>query len=250
MRNTKIFERSSRWAALFLLSAIALGGAIATAIAYPQPMFFHSVKVGQFQFYADTEMDLHDVEQVVARTVSRLEKSELFDAEVNLSVFIVPNSWKRQLLFLPAANAGGAVYYPLARRNIYLSEVDFEKDRLIFSDGYSPDGNRTLSYFLAHEAAHIFTGNVVGVLGLFQLPVWLREGYADLVGMGFPDDMEILKSAVDRDIVWGRDELNQFGFYGSYRLQVELALAANNNDIHALFGQIMDQSFAPIPLQE
>jgi hypothetical protein len=45
-------------------------------------------------------------------------------------------------------------------------------------------GDRTLDYYVAHEITHQLTGQALGPARYFQLPRWVREGYADYVGKG------------------------------------------------------------------
>lgn len=231
-----LIRRVFRLAALAFVAVLVLAGAALAAIAHPEALFASRLDAGPFTFYSDEALRPGEVEPLAARALARLEQSPLFHGDEHFNVFVVPNNWKRRLLFLMAPGAAGVVYYPLSAENIYLSEADFADDQIINFTGYRPTGNRTLTYYLAHEATHVLTGDAIGLLGLVFLPAWLREGYADLVGLGFPDDRASLAAAVEDVAEWGKAEWNTYGFYGPDRLKVEIALDGDGNGIRALLG--------------
>jgi hypothetical protein len=77
----------------------------------------------------------------------------------------------------------GVSWYPLTT-NVFLRDAAIEHNRLISPGGRPVPGARTLDYFVAHELTHELTGRLVGPLGFYKLPQWIREGYADYVGKG------------------------------------------------------------------
>ena len=50
--------------------------------------------------------------------------------------------------------------------------------------GNEVPGERTLSYFIAHEVTHTLIADRLGAIAYWRLPVWKDEGYADYVGNG------------------------------------------------------------------
>ena len=63
-----------------------------------------------------------------------------------------------------------------------MSGADFAQNRLISPSGMPDVLGRKLDHFMAHEIAHVLTGEAMGWLPYHDLPVWIREGYAEYVG--------------------------------------------------------------------
>jgi predicted metal-dependent hydrolase len=55
---------------------------------------------------------------------------------------------------------------------------------LIGNDVLADAADRPLSYFIAHEAAHVMQSRRFGRLLSLRYPRWLVEGHADLVAKG------------------------------------------------------------------
>ena len=83
-------------------------------------------------------------------------------------------------------------------------------------------GDRTLDYFAAHEIIHQLTGQALGPISYFQLPQWVREGYADYVGKGDAFRYDEAKRA----FLAGAPEMdwNKSGLYRRFHLLVAYML--------------------------
>ena len=99
-----------------------------------------------------------------------------------------------------AYGAGGVNFFPLTR-NVFLRQSDIDRDALMRPNGTPAERPRTLTYYAAHEIGHSLTGEREGFAHLynFGLPVWVREGYADYVGLG------------------GRGQIDVAAYYARYR---------------------------------
>ena len=74
-------------------------------------------------------------------------------------------------------NVGGITDVYLTR-NVWLRPSHVERDRLVGPSGAEASGDRTLTYFVAHEITHVMTARRLG-LGLVvhhQLDKWQQEG--------------------------------------------------------------------------
>lgn len=56
--------------------------------------------------------------------------------------------------------------------------------------GTEVDGERTLTYFIAHEVTHALLAKHLGRLGYLRLPTWINEGYADYLAKAGAFDYE------------------------------------------------------------
>src|SRR3546814_3972410 len=84
----------------------------------------------------------------------------------------------------------GGVADTLLTQNIYLREADIGANRIVPPRGTLADADqRSLSYFVAHEATHIVQSRALGRL-LKWHPEWLVEGYADYVAKAGDFDFE------------------------------------------------------------
>jgi len=125
------------------------------------------------------------------------------------------------LFFNKDYGVGGVAPYPVTA-NIFLRDAWIEDNRLISSRGTPVPGDRTLDYFMAHEITHQLTGHATGAVRYFQLPQWVREGYADYVGKGKSFSYEEAKRAFlaeEPEMDWKKS-----GLYWRFHLQVAYLL--------------------------
>ena len=98
-------------------------------------------------------------------------------------IFICNERWRQILFFNKNYGVGGVSFYPLTS-NVFLRDAKIENNQLISPLGTPILGTRTLDYFITHEITHDLTGRALGPIRYFQLPQYIREGYADYVGKG------------------------------------------------------------------
>ena len=74
---------------------------------------------------------------------------------------------------------------------MFIRRADVDRDRVIGSSGRDAAALRTLAYYAAHEIAHSLTAERLGPSRLWNqsLPQWVREGYADYVGLGISGEV-------------------------------------------------------------
>lgn len=197
---------------LALLIAIVAG-----PLLYPDPLFAHAARYGAFDIRSDRPID-PGMARVVADAERRLRTSELFQPDDRFRIYICNDSW-RLLLFTRSTQVGGTAD-PLTR-NIYLREVDIPHNRLIGPDGEIADAEvRPLSYFIAHEAAHVLEGRRFGRWAALRAPKWLSDGLADMIGKGGDFDIAENRASLLAGDPEMTEERARVGLYRRYHLMV------------------------------
>ncbi len=65
---------------------------------------------------------------------------------------------------------------------MFLNGGVIEENRKTSPSGMSDLLGRRLDHFIAHEIAHILNGKAMGWIRFHDLPIWIREGYAEYMG--------------------------------------------------------------------
>lgn len=202
-----------------IVAAVPLAAAalLGTALAYPEPFFAYHAERGRLAIYSDRPFDTAKAQGLLADIDARIARSPL-DTHHGHAIFISNAEWRRQLFFNVANGAAGVNFYPLTR-NVFLRHADIDANRLYGRSGKAAEPPRTLTYYGAHEITHSFTGEREGLSHLYnwRLPVWVREGYADYVGLGGAGQIDVASyykkyRAHDPQFVVGS------GFYDRYRM--------------------------------
>ena len=160
--------------ALFLLYA--------TLLCFPQPFFRFSARAESLVLRSDAPFPDAAAKHVLELATKKLARSPLYSGSGPYNVLVCNARWRQKLFFNREYGAGG-VAYPFTS-NVFLRDARIQDDRLISPRGTPVPGDRTLDYFIAHEITHQLTGRALGLLRYYQLPQWVREGYADYVGKG------------------------------------------------------------------
>ena len=198
-------------AALFVLSYIAL-------IAWPSPLFAHSVSAGKLVVASDRPIPreggvklLHDCERL-------LERSQLMLEGRTYHLYVTGADWLHRLIFLYSPVAGGLEFYLGFRATAFLSGADFDAGRLIKWD-YVATPPRTLAYYCAHELTHVLVDEHIGVVSWFKRPVWVQEGFPDYIAIEERQSFEELRAFLgDRPV--DLRMMQTYGTYPRYRLLV------------------------------
>ena len=132
-----------------LLRALALcvlvpGLAILGLLAYPQPLFAHSIAEGRLELWSDRPFDADAGRRVLMDVESRISRSPLDKGDGVHRIFIVNEPWRVRLLFLWSYGAGGLNYYPLTR-NVFIRRSDIEAGRVMRWSGAFVEVPRTLA---------------------------------------------------------------------------------------------------------
>jgi hypothetical protein len=214
-----------------------MAGALAlalTVLAWPHPAFAYRTSYRNFDVWSDQPI-ASNLSAVLDDAIRRLETSALYSPSQRFRLFFCNEDWRMWLYSQHFSSAMGGVADGWLTRNIYLRRSDIPANRLLAPGGVElADADvRPLSYFVAHEAAHILESRTFGRLAALLHPAWLMEGYADLVGKGGDfDTAENLRLLQAGD---PRLDYQRSGLYRGFHLLVLHALVQRNGSIHAVF---------------
>jgi hypothetical protein len=117
--------------------------------------------------------------------------------------------------------AGGVAHAQLGG-NVFIRPFSIERGTVTGPSGQEKTGERTLTYFIAHELTHAMTADRTGRWRYRQLSAFQVEGYADYVGFGRPLDLARERQALLADA----PEMSprRSGLYKRYELLVAYLL--------------------------
>lgn len=168
--------------ALCVLTLIAIYVAI---VSFPQPMFAHHVRYQNYEVWSDEPIPA-SIAAVLDDTTRRLNTSELYNPDWTIKVFICNAPWRLWLYGMRFDTTMGGGADLLLTRNVIIRAADIPNNAVRLPEGkqlMDPE-LRPLSYFIAHEAAHILQSRTFGRTSYITKPEWLSEGFADYVGKG------------------------------------------------------------------
>jgi len=179
-------------AALIGLALLALA-LFVLALSEAPGFFIYHTSDGRLSIWSDEPFDEAAGQRVLADVEKRLATSPL-DDYLPHAIFVANARWREDLFFNLARGAAGVNYYPVTN-NIFLRHSDIDHDQVFGRrTGKAAPPPRTLAYYAAHEITHSFTAERLGAAHLWNrmLPQWVREGYADYIGMGSDVDWQDL----------------------------------------------------------
>ncbi len=238
----KYLIRSGIAAGLTLMAAIC---GILALLMHPQMLFSHHIAEGTLELWSDWPFVIASGRDVLHDVEHKLAKSPLPPGREVRRIFVVNSGWRRRLLFLHHANAGGLNYFPITS-NVFIRPASIEAGLVVGPSGDLVKPPRTLAYYAAHEIGHSLVGERAGVIGHFLMPVWVREGLADYIalpGAGDRQAMIFLLSAGDSSMAPERS-----GLYRRYRLLVTQALQEKGWTLQQLIDTRLSQEEAEAQL--
>jgi len=238
----RIFRRILVWgAALF---ALATGTAMAM-VANPDPFFPHARSHGLIELRT-TKPIPPEADAVLQDITNRLTQSGLVMLDTPLTLYITGGGWRERFFFALAPGAGGVALYPVAARHAFLSDADIAQDRLI-KGSYTVTPPRTLAYYGAHELAHVLIARQVGLWGHATMPVWVREGVADLIALGPPDAALINRFSNSTPITLA--DMQAFGVYPRARVLADWHLRHSTRGVTGLLSSRLTEAEALAQMQ-
>ncbi len=171
-------ESARRWIGRGLVVG-ALGlVAYAALLLDPSPLFAHTLRRGALIAHVDAPIP-EGLASTLDEAARRLARSPLFDPAREHHLYFCQSGWRWRLFSHWNQGAAGFALAPLSRV-VFFRRAALDRDRMIGPSGRVVTGERTLAYYAAHEATHTITADHLG-LAYYELPVWVREGYADYV---------------------------------------------------------------------
>jgi hypothetical protein len=232
-------------AAVFsVLGVLGLLALYMVLLRHPGLLFGHTFTKDGITLYSDEPIPSGSAGQVVDRVEQRLGHSPLFHprATGDVRIYICNRTWRFVLVANFRYNVGGLTYPPLSN-SIFLRAVNFDADRLIGPSGEEVLGDRTLSYFIAHEITHTLLGNELGAVGYWSLADWKNEGYCDHIAKNASFHYDDALAQLRR----GDPEIDprRSGLYLRYNLLVAYLLDRKRISVH----EMLRQEFDPASLE-
>lgn len=218
---------------------LVLGAAATSYLAlrtWPQPLFAYEARAGNVVLHARAPLPPRATE-IAEAARQRVSRSPFYVADSIYDVYFC-DSPALFALFAPLnPRVGGSADVYLSQ-NIFLRPARIERDRLVGASGAEPSGERTLTYFIAHEITHVMVVRRLGRWDDLRLAHWQREGYADHVGKAGAFDFQ----AVRADFRAGAPALDpaRSGLYLRYQLLVDHLLQTKGLTPEALLAEPRD----------
>ncbi len=213
-------------------------------LCHPGLFFRHAFSHGPITLHSDEPIPA-SAERVLEDAENRLKRSPLFRDRPpkQIRIYICNRKW-RFILFANIRYKVGGLAYPPLTNNIFVRGAHIDANRLIGPSGNEVPGERTLSYYFAHEAVHTLVFDDLGVFAHWRLPVWKNDGYADYIAKG--SDFDYGHAVVqlrrgDREL----DPLRS-GLYRRYHLLVAYLLDRKGVSVE----EMLRQEFDPARLEE
>jgi hypothetical protein len=225
-------------AGLIVAIVVALYSAI---VLNPWVLFHHEVRAQNVVFHARDPFPA-EARAIAEAARERVARSPFFDPADEYHVYLCDTP--SLFAFFAFWNHGvGAVAQVGVTGNIYMRPSHVARDRLLGPSGNEVPGERTLTYFVAHEITHTMVARRVGRLAYFGLETWQQEGYADYVGKGGQFDFD----AALADFRSGAKELDPAvsGLYLRYHLLTQHLLEHEGVSAEALLASPRD----PAPIE-
>lgn len=170
MKPTRLFRVITR-----VLGGLSVVVAMyAFVLAYPEPFFTYAVTHSGFTFHSHAPLPAQTA-AIAHEAARRLATSEINEASRMQRVFIVERPWLWSLLNGP--------YHRVMARNVELGNailiprLHAPTLSVCHFDGRCAD----FVHILTHEAVHTLVQDRIGVLSVWRLAWWQREGYPEYI---------------------------------------------------------------------
>ncbi len=229
-----------RWTRRAALVCGASGALYAALLARPQLVFAYEARAGNLVLHARAPLPPRALE-IAAGARERVARSRFYDPHATYDVYLCDTPALFALYAREDYRAGGVASG--ITHDAFLRPAHVERDRLVGPSGMEADGRRTLTYFVAHEVAHLMVMRRVGSWRHHGLERWQREGYADYVAKAGAFDFDAAADGLRR----GAPELDpaRSGLYLRYHLLVAYLLDREGMTPEALLSAPID----PKPLE-
>lgn len=213
-----------------MLAGVGAAAAWLLVHRWPQPFFPHTLRSGPIVLHARAPLPAQAA-GVLAEVNRRLAQSPLYRVDRVHHVFLCDTP-ATYAFFVPHRPRSGGETFFWWGNHVFLRPADLAADRLIGPAGRAVPGNRTLTYFLAHELTHAMAADALGLWGYVRLERWQDDGYADYVAKAGDFDVEAMRRALQA----GAPELDptQSGLYLRYHLGVAHVLDGQRRSVAEL----------------
>jgi hypothetical protein len=165
-------------------SLVALHAAL---IVHPDPLFAYELDVDDIVLHAREPLPL-EARGLARAAHARIARSPFLAAGDRYHVYLCDSPSLFSLLSLkPGVGAVSQAYFA---GHVLLRPSHISRDRLIGPSGNEVPGERTLTYYIAHEITHSMVARRIGRVAYARLAEWQREGYADYVAKSGAFDVD------------------------------------------------------------
>src|SRR5258705_8603858 len=178
----------SRWFRRGLLGSAAIAAVYGVVVARPQLLFAYEARADNVVLHARTPIAT-EAASIAAAAQRRISRSPFYSPTDTYDVFLCETP-AVFAFFAPVNRNVGGIADVYLTRHVFLRPAHIDRDRLVGPSGAEASGDRTLTYFVAHEITHIMTARRLGRRGYAGLDKWQREGYADYVGKAGSFDLD------------------------------------------------------------
>jgi hypothetical protein len=128
----------------------------------------------------------------------RLAMSEINDLNIKHRVFVAGTSNWYRFFNGPYYNSKGRMYE--FHNSIFVPQLDLANGDVVHFDGRKAP----ISWILAHEMTHTLTQKKMGIIRMWRLPLWKKEGYAEYVAHGrtgpLIEDLRMLENLSSHEV--------------------------------------------------
>jgi hypothetical protein len=171
-----------------LLGLAVVSAAYVLFLLHPGFAFAHAARDGGILLHAREPLP-PEASLILGSARRRVESSPFYDPADTYDVFLCDSTPLYAAFALWNYKTGGLSQWALGG-NVFLRPAHVARDRLVRMSGAEVPGDRTLTYFIAHEVTHTMLARRIGRRAYHRLRAWQVEGYADYVGKGGSFDYE------------------------------------------------------------
>ena len=230
-------RRGRRVAKRVVLTLLGTAAVWLALILHPQPLFAYSAQRANVVLHTRAPMP-PQAGPLLDEVVRRISRSPLYDARRTHHVFLCDTRTLFGFLTVTGYRAGGVAHAELGG-NVFIRPFSIERGTVTGPSGQEKTGERTLTYFIAHEVTHAMTADRTGRWGYRKLSAFQVEGYADYVGFGRPLDLARERQALIEDAP--EMSTRRSGLYKRYELLVAYLLERRGLSVDELLAGRLEQ---------
>jgi hypothetical protein len=220
--------------------ALGVGGVVAAYLAlalHPQPLFAYTLQRGNIVLHARRPLP-PEATPMLDDALGRVSRSPLYEAARTHHVFLCDTSSLYDFFTLWHYRSGGVTNTWLDG-DVFIRPADVRRGRVIGRSGVEKGGERTLTYYVAHEVTHAMSADRVGRWRFSELAAFQREGYADYVAFARPVDLRRGRADLEADTP--DMDPGRSGHYDRYRLLVGYLLQRRGLSADELLARRLDR---------
>ncbi|MEI6462335.1 MAG: hypothetical protein WCO33_01540 [bacterium] len=168
---------------IVLGSVLAIGALYLFTLFLPEPFYRYSKSYENITVYSDEKFDEGAMTNILKDVSSLIQKSYVYDGDDEFKLYITNSDLMWRYFTNINSNVGGLNYVAF-NGSIFLRKADVTNNRLYGPSGKQVGGDRTLTYFMAHEITHSLEYDQLGI-GRYPIQTnWLLEGYSEYIAHG------------------------------------------------------------------